>query len=267
MDTRFSRFAPLLRDMTEAKLEAEINRPRRLLLGTDMTRGGKRIDVAYFPAEPLNLDARIVIVGLTPGQTQMRKALNEARRCLRDGLSQRDTLAAVKVFASFSGGPMRRNLVDMLDSIGVNGLLGLRSVGSLWDNDTQLTQFTSVLRFPVFVDGHNYSGTPSMFSTPLLREQLTRFVAQAAKLRRAIFVPLGEKAGDAVEFAAREIGLDDKRVLAGLPHPSGANAERIAFFLGRKPREALSSKVDPEKVIAARRELKAKVAALASRKS
>jgi len=51
-------------------------------------------------------------------------------------------------------------------------------------------------------------------------------------------------------------------VLSGLPHPSGANAERIAFFLGRKPKEALSTKVRPEQVIAARTELKAKVAKL-----
>jgi hypothetical protein len=107
-----------------------------------------------------------------------------------------------------------------------------------------------------------------MLSTPLLREQLmTGFAAQAATLRQAIFVPVGSKAGAAVEFAAGEIGLDRNRVLVGLPHPSGANNERIAFFVGRKPREALSSKVEPERLIAKRRELKAKVAKLASRKS
>jgi hypothetical protein len=31
-------------------------------------------------------------------------------------------------------------------------------------------------------------------------------------------------------------------VLVGLPHPSGANAERIAFFLGRKAQHALSGR-------------------------
>jgi hypothetical protein len=37
-------------------------------------------------------------------------------------------------------------------------------------------------------------------------------------------------------------------VLAGLPHPSGANAERISYFLGRKSKEALSSKTNATKI-------------------
>jgi hypothetical protein len=155
---------------------------------------------------------------------------------------------------------MRPKLVAMLDSIGVNRLLGLQSTASLWEGDARLAHFTSVLRFPVFIDGENYSGTPSMFSTPLLSEQLTGFVAQAATLRQAIFVPLGLTVSRAVEFVAERSGLDRNRVLVGLPHPSGANAERIAFFLGRKARYALSAKVAPERLIAARTELEAKIA-------
>jgi hypothetical protein len=262
----FSRFAPVLRDMTEAELAAEIERPQRLLLSGGMA-GGKRIDIAYAPLDHVNVDARIVVVGLTPGRQQMRNALMEARRCLRAGRSEADALAAAKVFASFSG-PMRANLVAMLDSIGVNRLLGLQSVASLWDSDAHLAHFTSALRYPVFIDGKNYSGAPPLLATPLLREQfMTRFVAEAARLRHAIFVPLGPTVGRAVEFAAGKTGLDPNQVLAGVPHPSGANAERIAFFLGRKARYALSAKVAPERLIAARTELEAKVAELASRKS
>ena len=55
--------------------------------------------------------------------------------------------------ASFSG-PMRRNLIAMLDSIGVNRLLDLQSSASLWEDDAHLTQFTSErlnLRCPVGV--------------------------------------------------------------------------------------------------------------------
>ncbi len=121
------------------------------------------------------------------------------------------------------------------------------------------------MRYPVFIDGKNYSGAPPLLATPLLREQfLTRFVAEAAALRQAIFVPLGPQVGAAVEFAAKKARLDRNRVLAGLPHPSGANAERIAFFLGRKPRKALSPKVQPERLITARTELEAKIAKLCS---
>jgi hypothetical protein len=70
--------------------------------------------------------------------------------------------------------------------------------------------------------------------------------------------------GEAVELAAEKARLDRNRVLTGLPHPSGANAERIAFFLGRKARQALSPQVRPERLIAARTELKAKIAMLAA---
>src|ERR1700737_5521526 len=100
---------------------------------------------------------------LKPGVRRATYIPLQARRCLRAGRSEADSLAAVKVVASFSG-PMRPKLVAMLDSIGVNRLLGLQSTASLWDGDARLAHFTSVLRFPVFIDGENYSGTPSMFS-------------------------------------------------------------------------------------------------------
>src|SRR3546814_20428684 len=65
-------------------------------------------------------------------------------------------------------------------------------------------------------------------------------------LRNASFVPRGPKVAEAMESVARERDIDQGRVLAGLPHPSGANAERIAFFLDRKDRAALSAQVAPD---------------------
>lgn len=73
-----------------------------------------------------------------------------------------------KIFASFSG-PMRANLVAMLDSIGVNHRLGILSTSTLWNSDANLVHFTSALRYPVFVDGMNYSGAPSIITTRCCR--------------------------------------------------------------------------------------------------
>lgn len=263
MDTcAFARFAPLLRDMSESELAEEIERPNRLLL-EETSVGGRRIEVAYFPNDIVKSHAQIAIVGLTPGRQQMRNALFEARRCLRAGMSESDTLSSVELFASFSG-PMRANLIAMLDAIGANRLLGVRSTASLWAEDADMAYFTSALQFPVFVDGSNYSGAPSIFATPCLLNQLrTGLAVKAAQLKHAIFVPLGPIVGKAMEFIADEIDLDRRRVLTGLPHPSGANAERIAFFLGRKKQDALSNKVDAKRLLGARRELKAKVRQLA----
>src|SRR3546814_20428829 len=102
-----------------------------------------------------------------------------------------------------------------------------------------------------------------MLSTPLRRAQLMKWFAKEMRsLPRAVFVPLGPKVAEAVEVAARECGIAQERILAGLPHPSGANAERIAFFLGRKERKDLSAKVAPERLLAARDSLERTVATL-----
>lgn len=254
----FSRYARTLQDMSEAELVAEIDQPQRLVIEQDVI-AGKRLTVVYAPFDYINPAAEIVIVGLTPGRQQMRNAIVEARRILRRGGGHGDAVLAAKVFASFSG-PLRTNLVAMLDSVGVNSALGIQSTGSLWNKDAARVHFTSVLRYPVFLNGANYSGAPSMLTTPLLRKQLmTWFAREMASLPKAIFVPLGPKVAEAMEAIARQIGIDSRQVLAGMPHPSGANAERIAFFLGRKEREDLSRKVDADRIIAARMMLKSRV--------
>jgi hypothetical protein len=50
-----------------------------------------------------------------------------------------------------------------------------------------------------------------------------------------------------------------------MPHPSGANAEKIKFFLGRKSGAELSRETRPEPIEAARNVLLAQVVALRDR--
>jgi hypothetical protein len=154
----------------ESELRAEIARPQRLLIESADFRG-KRLDVAFAPFDYVNPAAQIVIVGLTPGRQQMANALLAASRSLKNGNSEAEAMREAKTYASFSG-PMRANLVAMLDSIGVNHWLGISTTGLLWEADAHRVQFTSVLRYPVFVAGANYSGAPAPLSSPLLRRQL-----------------------------------------------------------------------------------------------
>ena len=255
----FSTYAPLLRKLSKAELLTEIERPEKLLIASDTVRG-RRLDVAYSVFDHANRGADVVIVGLTPGRQQMRNALIEAQRCLQAGHTEQEAMKSAKIFASFSG-PMRSNLVAMLDDVGVGAALGLSSTSSLWDKDAQRVHFTSALRYPVFIDGENYSGAPSIVSVPFLRSQLLQwFTSEMTQLSKAVFIPLGPKVSAAVEAAAKSLGLSTERILSGLPHPSGANAERIAFFLGRKNRADISSKVDPERLLAARASLNARIA-------
>ncbi len=158
MDAPFHDFASLLHDIATTDLDAEIETPKRLQMGIS-TVGSRSIQIAYAPFDHVVPSARIVIVGLTPGRQQMRNALLEARRLLRSGASPEQVMSGAKVFASFSG-PMRANLINMLDFIGVSQTLAISSTASLWGTDASLAHFTSALRYPVFVDGKNYSGAP-----------------------------------------------------------------------------------------------------------
>jgi hypothetical protein len=60
-----------------------------------------------------------------------------------------------------------------------------------------------------------------------------------------------------LDYLANQGIVDRSTILDGLPHPSGANAEHIAYFLGQKPRGRLSAKTDPTRLDADRASLKA----------
>lgn len=159
---------------------------------------------------------------------------------------------------------MRPNLVGLLDCVGINRWLGIASCDELFGTAANLVQNASVLRYPVFVDGGNYNGTPKMTKHPLLCEQLMNHFGEDIKaLPNAIFLPLGDKVSDALQFLSKQGLLDRDRIIDGLPHPSPANAERIAYFLGKKRREDLSVKTNSEKIDFARQEILERVMALA----
>lgn len=243
----FDRFAELLKHATELDLQSDVTLGGRLVLNS-----ADNLKISYAPFDYIERSARLVIVGITPGAQQASNALCEAHRKLVTGSTHAEALKAAKVFASFSG-PMRTNLVAMLDNIGLNRWLGVPTTAEVWDNRSDLIHFTSALRYPVFVNGKNYSGAPAMTKTPALRSLLLHCLAEEAKaLPNAVWVPLGPNAGEGLAALVQNGLLSQDRVFSGMPHPSGANAERIAYFLGRKDRSKLSSKTSPNAIDAAR---------------
>jgi hypothetical protein len=222
------------------------------------------LSVHYAPFEWINPSARVVLVGITPGKVQALNALREAQTALREGAAAEVVLARAKRTGAFSG-PMRQNLIAVLDRIGLHNWLGLGSCSDLFGKAGHLLQTASVLQFPVFFDGANYNGTPDPAKSPLLRAQLLEhFAPMARALPGAVFVPLGPVPTRALTWLASQGHLEGARVLQGMPHPSGANAERIAYFLGRKDRASLSSKTDPLKLDIALEQLRRAVHTLPS---
>ncbi len=165
---------------------------------------------------------------------------------------------------SFSGA-MRTHLVSMLDHIGLQLALGVCTCADLFCPSSQLVHFTSALRYPVFVGEANYNGKPDMQETPLLRSMIDRCLAEEARtLSKAIWLPLGPQVDRALQLLCGQGILDRRQVLHRLPHPSGANAERISYFLGRKPRHLLSSRTNANTIDVALARLRSQVQAVSS---
>jgi hypothetical protein len=254
----FPRYAQAIRDIDLAQIGSPAQIPEQFVLGR-----AERLAACYIPFESVNLEARVVVVGITPGFTQWKNAVREAQRQLAAGASVDDVLRAARLAGAFSGA-IRPNLVALLDAIGVQRWLGIGSCASLFGADAHLVHVTGILRHAIFVDGKNYNGSPAMTRTPFLREHLLRYFAhEAAALPDALYIPMGSSTSDALDWLAGQGVLPRERILHGLPHPSGANAERVAYFLGRKDKATLSGKTDGDQLDAARARLLAQVAALA----
>lgn len=251
------KFAAVIRNLPDSSLSGGDSLPQQLLLERDGA-----IEIFYAPFEYSNPKARIVIVGITPGRVQAVNAIRAAQSQLKKGASVDAALKAAKSTGSFSG-PMRNNLVAMLDYFQLNEWLRIGSCADLFGARMDLAQFDSLLRFPVFLDGDNYKGHPSTVDHPLLRRYLLEhFAASVGLFRDAVFIPLGDQVGGVFQWLIQRQVLDGTRVLDGFQHPSGANAERIAYLIGRKSREALSSKTNPDKIDDARDRLREKIRSL-----
>src|SRR3546814_11580559 len=92
--------------------------------------------------------------------------------------------------ASFAG-PIRTQLVSLLDHVGMHTKLGISSTSELWGTRSDLAHFTSALRYPVFENGKHFTGT-GITRHPLLVEKIqTLFPAETPSLPHTFFVSLG----------------------------------------------------------------------------
>lgn len=219
------------------------------------------VECYYIPFDYLTPRAKVVLVGITPGKTQLLNALISVQSSVKKGLSSDEILKNAKEEGAFSG-TLRKNLVQLLDYIGLNKKLGINSTASLFNTNAHLVHTTSVLRHPVFVDGQDYSGsTPNMMKHPLMVDLIDKYLKEEIRqLPNALYIPLGPKVCKVFDNLVKEGVLNSNQVLSGLPHPSGANAERIAYFMGNKQKELLSVKTNPELLDKAKREILEKLA-------
>jgi hypothetical protein len=237
------KYTNIIRSLSFKGVDSVDTLPKELRLDSDGS-----LSNFYIPFDLINHQARLVLVGITPGFTQLINALKEAQHQIKKGSDDETVLHAAKLTGAFSGA-MRPNLVAMLDHCKINDWLGIVSCDDLFKSKNYLIHTTSVLRFPVFIGNENYNGTPNMTKHPFLQKYLLEhFAKEVGTLENAIFLPLGPKVSDALSWLAAKGLIDKNRILDGMPHPSGANAERISYFLGRKEKSALSIKTNAVKI-------------------
>ena len=194
-----------------------------------------RLTMYYAPFGSMRPAAKLAIIGVTPGWTQMEIAYRIARRALLAGRSLQEACQEAKRQASF-GGSMRSILVSMLDDLEVPKLLRLSSSHELFETAGEQLHTTSAIRYPVFVDERNYTGNaPVIMTSPLLMDYARRVLApELSQLSEAIFVPLGRAVESLLTILESEQRIPSGRILQGFPHPSGANGHRVRQFTANR---------------------------------
>ena len=190
-----------------------------------------------FAFEPTGFDyvnpkAEVVFVGITPGNSQL------------DGSREGKTSREIKREFAFAG-KMRPNLVNMLDYIGVNKLLSIETCKSLWEEDFDRVEMTSLLKEATYE--LKKDGTKDMFRHAekiAKSEKLTRMLEEGfandcnSYDKAVLFVACGPGVYDVLKRLQEEKKI--KGHVVGIAHPSGANTGRIQCYLGKAESKDLS---------------------------
>lgn len=169
----------------------------------------------------VNPKAQVVIVGITPGNSQLEKS--------REGQSKRE----IKRINAFTGN-MRPKLIAMLDHVGINKLLGIESCKSLWKEDFDKVEMTSLLKEATFYKGKMFNKAADIRKSKKLQEMLNNgFVKDCASYANSkLFIGLGKDV-DTLLCELRDRGVIHAQII-GMPHPSGANSGPSKAFVDKE---------------------------------
>ena len=182
-------------------------------------------EIYYAPFDYINTKAKIVIVGITPGLQQMLQSY--------EVINQGKSLKEVKDLSSFKGS-MRTGLIKYLDELKINDILKIKSCESLFNKNSRYLHTTSLVKYPVFDKGKNYSGANILKKKILLDFIEKNFLEELKTLEKSIIIPLGNTVSSTIEYLNNKYDLKLACFLKGFPHPSGANARKNIQFKENK---------------------------------
>jgi len=183
------------------------------------------IRIYYAPFDYINRKAKIMIVGITPGFQQMQQSF--------EAIKLRKSLKEVKDLSSFKGS-MRTNLIKYLDKLKINNILNIKSCESLFNVNSKYLHATSLVKYPVFYKGKNYSGNNIIKKKLLLDFMENNFLKELKIFKNIIIVPLGTVVSNTIAYLNDKFNLNLKNVLHGFPHPSGLNIGKDKQFNNSK---------------------------------
>ena len=183
------------------------------------------IEIYYAPFDYINPKATIMIVGITPGLQQMLQSF--------EVINEGKSLKEVKDLSSFKGS-MRTTLIKYLDELEINNILKIKSCESLFNKDNKHLHTTSLVKYPVFDKGKNYSGANILKKKILLDFIEKNFLKELKTFKNSIIVPLGNTVSSTIEYLNSKYNLKLTCFLEGFPHPSGANARKNIQFKKNK---------------------------------
>lgn len=189
------------------------------------------LSIYYVPYDYVNERAKKMIVGITPGFTQMQLAFRSARADLIAGVPPSRIDKNAKKLASFAGS-MRKNLIEMLNDIGLPSAIGIDNSGALFEERRDLLHTTSVIRYPVFRNGKNYTGhNPAILKSETLYHYAESILLpELTVVKDALIIPLGKSVSEVIRSFVGKGWVNEERCLFDMPHPSGANGHRIKQF-------------------------------------
>lgn len=197
-----------------------------------MARAGA-LKMYYAPHnEYINTQAKIIIVGITPGWNQMKTAFEQAVKSINLHRNMDQILQDAKIAASFAG-TIRVNLINMLDQCGIPGIINAESSASLFTEQRHALHTTSIIKYPVFHHEKNYTGhNPAIDQTPLLSSYAYQsFPEELGHIQQpALVIPLGKTVEQAIRKLLEAKKLPEHVYVFGFPHPSGANGHRKKQF-------------------------------------
>lgn len=206
-----------------------------LLINDFLVDKENNIEIYYAPHnEYLNPNAKVFIIGITPGFQQMSTAIATARKEFENNSDIEDIQYKCKVAARFSGS-LRKNIITMLNDIELNKILGIKDCSELFEERDYLLHTISLIPYPVFVKKENYTGhTPKLIRSEFLMKYVyENFINEFKKLNepeKILLIPLGRAVEEVLLKLKSDGIISENQILLGFPHPSGANVNRVVQF-------------------------------------